>query len=81
MFADDSNFIISGKELPTLVEDLNRELTKVSEYFRANKLKLNAKKQKLYASRKRTAKLTLMTTLSSWMAKHLKLKKKLYSWE
>ena len=52
-FADDSNFVIKGKDLPSLSETLNNELKNVSEFFKANKLKLNAKKTKLVCFRRK----------------------------
>ena len=52
-FADDSNFVIKGKDLPSLSETLNIELRNVDEFFKANKLKLNAKKTKLVCFRRK----------------------------
>ena len=36
MFADDSNFLITGKDLPSLFENLNRELINVSKPINLN---------------------------------------------
>jgi len=43
-FADDANIFYSCKNLVDLEETVNNELTKVSSWFRANKLSLNANK-------------------------------------
>ena len=44
LFADDTNIFLSHPNLYTLVNTLNIELTKVTNWFRANKLSLNVKK-------------------------------------
>ena len=54
LFADDSNLLIKGKDLSVLKNELNTELEAVSDYFKANKLKLNAKKTKLVCFRKKS---------------------------
>ena len=54
LFADDSNFLIRGKSLSTLADTLNKELKLISDFFKANKLKLNAKKTKLVCFRKKS---------------------------
>ena len=46
MFADDTNFFISGNSIENLFAEMNLELNKVSTWFRANKLSLNAIKTK-----------------------------------
>jgi len=43
MFADDANLFISNKNIETLFTDMNNELTKVTTWFKANKLSLNMK--------------------------------------
>ena len=53
MFADDTNLVIKGKNLADLKEVLNSELSSLSDYFRANKLKLNTGKTKLVCFRKK----------------------------
>ena len=53
MFADDTNLVIKGKNLSGLKETLNSELLSLDDYFRANKLKLNAGKTKLVCFRKK----------------------------
>ena len=47
MFADDTNLLIQGSSLESLSRSLNAELEKVNDFFKANKLKLNAKKTKM----------------------------------
>ena len=46
MFADDKNLFYSHKNITTLFQIVNSELKLVNEWFLANKLSLNAKKQK-----------------------------------
>ena len=46
MFADDTNLFYSGKDILHLFSTMNTELEKVSQWFRANKLSLNATKTK-----------------------------------
>ena len=53
MFADDTNLVIRGKDLKELSKILNSELSSLSDYFCANKLKLNAGKTKLVCFRKK----------------------------
>ena len=45
MFADDTNLFYSHKNIKTLFQIVNSELKLVNEWFLANKLSLNAKKQ------------------------------------
>ena len=54
MFADDSNLIIKGKDLSILKNNLNTELEGINDFFKANKLKLNASKTKLVCFRKKS---------------------------
>ena len=42
LFADDTNLFYSNKELRKLVLIVNWELSKLSDWFKANKLSLNA---------------------------------------
>ena len=46
LFADDTNLFYSNKNLKTLFEIVNNELTLINEWFIANKLSLNVKKTK-----------------------------------
>ena len=52
-FADDSNFITQGNDLAILTESLTKELEHISDFFKANQLKLNAKKTKMVIFRKK----------------------------
>ena len=47
MFADDANLFCSHKNIKTLFQIVNSELKLVTEWFLANKLSLNAKKNKV----------------------------------
>ena len=46
LFADDTNLFYSNKNLKTIFEIVNTELTLINEWFIANKLSLNVKKTK-----------------------------------
>ena len=46
LFADDTNLFFSHKNLRILFSTMNNELTKISEWFKANKLSLNENKTK-----------------------------------
>ena len=46
MFADDTNLFYSNKDINTLFKIANEELNEINEWFRANKLSLNAGKTK-----------------------------------
>ena len=46
MFADDTNLFYSHKNIKTLFNTVNLELKKLNEWFKANKLSLNADKTK-----------------------------------
>ena len=48
MFADDTNLFYSHKNITTLSQIVNTELKIVNEWFLANKLSLNAKKQNMF---------------------------------
>ena len=60
-FADDSNFIIQGSDLTNLTTSLTKELEHVSDYFKANQLKLNAKKTKMVIFRRKKLPPTIKT--------------------
>ena len=47
-FADDSTIYISGDNITQLSETVNRELVKVDDWLRVNKLSLNVKKKKYF---------------------------------
>ncbi len=44
LFADDTTLAISGPNLETIMSTLQTELDKIADYFKANKLSLNAQK-------------------------------------
>ena len=44
LFADDTNIMFSHKKIDSLYELVNREMQKVSTWFKTNKLSLNYKK-------------------------------------
>ena len=46
LFADDTNLFFSHKNLKTLFSKMNAELSKINEWFKANKLSLNVTKTK-----------------------------------
>ena len=48
LFADDTNLFYSCDDIWKLKEIVNAELAKVLNWFRANKLSLNVKKNKFY---------------------------------
>ena len=48
MFADDTNLFSSHKNIKTLFQIVNSELELVTEWFLANKLSLNVKKQRMF---------------------------------
>ena len=54
MFADDTNLLIRDKNFQNLIDNLNNELRGVDDFFKANQLKLNAKKTKLVCFRKKS---------------------------
>ena len=46
LFADDTSFLISGKDIKSVVSKLNKELHKICYWFRSNELSLHALKTK-----------------------------------
>ena len=44
LFADDSNIFLSGNDAHSLISEMNSELCKIDNWFKANKLSLNVKK-------------------------------------
>ena len=44
MFADDTNFFYSHKNIKGLFYTVNSELEKISQWFKVNKLSINVKK-------------------------------------
>ena len=57
LFADDTGFLKSGKNLQVLINDSNHELEKAAQWFRANKLTLNVSKTKFMIFRDKKIKL------------------------
>jgi hypothetical protein len=53
IFADDSNLLVKGETLQAIESILNSELENVNDFFKSNKLKLNAKKTKMVCFRKK----------------------------
>ena len=51
--ADDTNLIVKGKNLADLTLTINHDLKSLSEFFKANKLKLNIDKTKMVCFRKK----------------------------
>ena len=52
-FADDTNLVIKGRSLEDLANEINSDLASVSDFFKANKLKLNVEKTKMVCFRKK----------------------------
>ena len=48
MFSDDTNLFYSHKNIKTFFQIVNSELRLVNEWFLANKISLNAKKQNMF---------------------------------
>ena len=46
LFADDTNVFLSGKDIESITEEMNRELLYVVEWLQANRLSLNVNKTK-----------------------------------
>ena len=57
IFADDTNLLIKGKDLTELTAMLNQELEGINDFFKANQLKLNAKKTKMVCFHKKALKI------------------------
>ena len=56
MFADDTNLFFSHHDIKTLFDTVNNELSKIRQWFIANRLSLNAKKTKYAFFHKNSAK-------------------------
>ena len=59
LFADDTQALARGKNLPELVDHVNTELTKLARWFRANKMKVNTSKTKFIIFHHRGRKINL----------------------
>ena len=55
LFADDTSFLISGKNLPEVIDQLNSELHKICYWFRTNELSLHPQKTKFMIFTKNNA--------------------------
>ena len=53
-FADDTNLLVQGNDLKILSDTLNTQLVGISDYFKANQLKLNPKKTKMVVFRRKS---------------------------
>ena len=51
MYADDTTITYSANDMETLCDDLNEELSNISEWMRSNKLSLNASKSEFLVVR------------------------------
>ncbi|XP_065662820.1 uncharacterized protein LOC136085441 [Hydra vulgaris] len=54
MFADDTNLFLTNSDIKNLYADMNIELIKANNWFRANKLSLNSEKTKYILFHKKT---------------------------
>ena len=57
LFADDSSFFCTGKDLPSLIETVNSELTIIVSWLNVNKMSLNIEKTSYMIFRSRNKKL------------------------
>ena len=48
MFADDTNLFVSGRSVIEITQEINKELSVVAEWFQANLLSLNVKKNIIF---------------------------------
>ena len=80
LFVDDTNIVFSDKSIDFCFEILNNELINLSEWFKANKLSLNLKKQDILflAEEKKYSKNVLISTklLGVIISEDLKLKER-----
>ena len=56
MFADDTNLFFKHKDLSTLYNIIDTELSKISQWFKLNKLSLNLKKTNFIVFHSKTKK-------------------------
>ena len=57
LFADDTIILYSHEDLASKIDVVNNELKEVTNWFKANRLSVNAKKDKLYVTRNTPKKL------------------------
>ena len=50
LFADDTMILYSHDDLASKMNEINKELQEITYWFRANKLSVNARKNKLYVA-------------------------------
>ena len=67
MFADDTNFFYSRKNIKGLLYTVNSELEKISQLFKANKLSINIKKTKFTLFHKNSSKDAIPVQLPALM--------------
>ena len=58
LFADDTQGLMAGKNLPELIDKVNLELTKWAQWFRSNKMAVNTSKTKFIIFHTKGKKLT-----------------------
>lgn len=73
LFADDTNVFASGKNLNDLIISINRELTNVDTWFRANKLSLNVDKTNfmLFCSKNKDRTHSIQPCINNLQIKHV----------
>ena len=65
LFADDTNIFFSHRDQNYLVETINNEMNKLTEWFKCNKLSLNAKKSSFMVFQQKRETLDFSITLNS----------------
>ena len=76
MFADDTNFFYSHKNVKDLFYTVNSELEKISQWFKANKLSINIKKTKFTLFHKNSFKDEIQLKLPALMIGNNNTKRK-----
>ena len=59
LFADDTNALVSGKDVEQLIQLINEELHKICTWLSANKLSLNVKKTHFMVFKSKNKKITM----------------------
>ena len=75
VFADDTNLFLLHKNIDTLFDSMNVELTNVSTLFKLNKLSLNVDKTKLLLFHPLSKRQLLLQTLPNLLIKNIHIKK------
>ena len=67
LYADDSNLFLTGKSITTLIDIMNRELSKIIEWLHSNKLSLNVSKTQymIFGSKKNTTNMHKSVTINN----------------